>query len=292
MRKPLIAALAAALATLVAQCARAQCTKDTDCKGDRVCQNGECVSQPAPAPAPAPGYVAPSPGYTTAPPPPAIPRGPLSFFQTGYATVGLLLAFHGWGGYTLKDEVANDEEDGDLDNDFVPGFRIAGYGVLSESFHIGGYWTFFKADMTVDPDHGESMDVNVFENMLGLTMKFGARLNERIWLGGATDVGVLFSKGEVSDWGEDLEMKATAGLVLFPRVDLDVLIVDTGAFRLAFTAALGLFVSPINGGHPYDTQDFEDYYQDNWGIDFNGDDYPMRFWLISPSMMLALSLGA
>ena len=47
---------------LVASEAHAQCTKDTDCKGDRVCEGGACVAAPAaPQPAPAPGAVVPAP---------------------------------------------------------------------------------------------------------------------------------------------------------------------------------------------------------------------------------------
>jgi hypothetical protein len=274
---PIIAALAALLSCSSA--ARAQCTKDFDCKGDRVCRDGQCVDA-------RPGQ---SSGYTThqqpapAPSPPR-PRGPLSFFQSGYATMGLLLSFHGWGGWTDENDDIDYEEDGDIDGDFMPGFRIAGYGVLSESFHIGGYWTFFKADLEVDPDDSDlaDSDVTAFMNMLGLTLKFGARLAERVWFGGAADVGLLIAKGELDIlFADDLEMKAMAGLVIWPRAVLDVLLVDTGAFRLAATAALGLFVVPIAGGHPYDTDDFGD-----------DDETKSRFWWLSPALMIGVSAGA
>jgi len=292
MSKLLFASTAAVLATVVVSQAAAQCTKDTDCKGNRVCHNGQCIAPtagPAPAPAPTSGYAAPAAGSTApapAPAPPPVPRGPLSFFQSGYATAGMMLSFHGWGGYTETWEDIDEDFEGDLDSEFMPGFRLAGYGVVSEGFHIGGYWTFFKADMEVDPDDGEKYDINAFQNMFGLTMKFGARLHERVWFGGATDIGLLITKAEVDVFFEDdLEMKPMLGLVLYPRVDLDVLIVDTGAFRLAFTAALGVFVSPISGGHPYDADDFEDYVPD-------GDEVKFRFWWVSPTLMLGLSLGA
>jgi hypothetical protein len=61
--------------------ARAQCTKDTDCKGDRICEAGRCVS-PAHSPAaatraqpPAPPPIAPPP---PPPPAPAAPAGPVA----------------------------------------------------------------------------------------------------------------------------------------------------------------------------------------------------------------------
>jgi hypothetical protein len=54
-RAPLGSAVIAALAAFVAASApfhaRAQCTKDADCKGDRICVQGEC-RQPVGAPAP------------------------------------------------------------------------------------------------------------------------------------------------------------------------------------------------------------------------------------------------
>jgi len=70
--------LGGALASLLfASGAYAQCSKDTDCKGDRVCDSGSCVTPPLPAPPPAPNGAAPAdPTPSTAaaaPPPPAPP---------------------------------------------------------------------------------------------------------------------------------------------------------------------------------------------------------------------------
>jgi len=57
---------------LFASLSHAQCSMDTDCKGDRVCEAGACVtpkSPPAPAVAPAPAAApAPVPEPTLAPP--------------------------------------------------------------------------------------------------------------------------------------------------------------------------------------------------------------------------------
>jgi len=58
-----IALAATALALLWSSHASAQCTKDTDCRGDRICQQGTCVS-PAPPP---PNVSAPAPGPAAAP---------------------------------------------------------------------------------------------------------------------------------------------------------------------------------------------------------------------------------
>jgi hypothetical protein len=47
------------VATFSPALARAQCTKDTDCKGDRICVDGACAS-PAASPAPARERAAPA----------------------------------------------------------------------------------------------------------------------------------------------------------------------------------------------------------------------------------------
>jgi hypothetical protein len=71
-----------ALLCLHASSARAQCTKDTDCKGERVCQKGDCVDPPQvlrpggiaePAPGPGAPENSAAPGATAAPTVPAIP---------------------------------------------------------------------------------------------------------------------------------------------------------------------------------------------------------------------------
>jgi hypothetical protein len=77
----LLGVLLAAAALAAPGVAFAQCTKDTDCKGDRVCERGTCVtpgerSQPPPPPplveAPPPGPVRPAPRQR---PPPASAQG-------------------------------------------------------------------------------------------------------------------------------------------------------------------------------------------------------------------------
>jgi hypothetical protein len=68
------------LVTLHEAAARADCAKDTECKGDRVCERGRCVA-PAAAPPPSPPPPAPPPAPAGPPPkeepaPPAPKPGP------------------------------------------------------------------------------------------------------------------------------------------------------------------------------------------------------------------------
>jgi hypothetical protein len=71
----LVGAAALACAALVGKSALAQCQRDTDCKGGRVCRAGQCADAPAPPPpAPAPPVTAPPPTPgPTAVPGPAVP---------------------------------------------------------------------------------------------------------------------------------------------------------------------------------------------------------------------------
>lgn len=84
----LIATLAfASVAVFGVGSAHAQCTKDTDCKGDRVCNNGQCVDvtlQPSHAQPPAavstvppPPTMSPTQPVIVQPPPAAVPAQPV-----------------------------------------------------------------------------------------------------------------------------------------------------------------------------------------------------------------------
>src|SRR5438876_1212788 len=63
-----LALLTSGSVLLASALAHAGCTKDTDCKGDRVCDAGKCVSPPDATPAiPATDGAAPTPAPGTAP---------------------------------------------------------------------------------------------------------------------------------------------------------------------------------------------------------------------------------
>jgi hypothetical protein len=63
--------LSGASVLLVSTLANAQCTKDTDCKGDRVCEAGKCMSPAALPPAPPAPPGSETPAAAPSPPPPA-----------------------------------------------------------------------------------------------------------------------------------------------------------------------------------------------------------------------------
>src|SRR3954468_7652274 len=76
----LLRALVAVSVLAVPGVALAECTKDTDCKGDRVCERGVCVAPADRAPPARPEYTPPPPPrapparpkYPPPPPPPTV----------------------------------------------------------------------------------------------------------------------------------------------------------------------------------------------------------------------------
>ena len=109
----MIAAIGATLLLVYAAPAQAQCTKDTDCKGDRICSGGSCVAPgsgagdlpPISAPEAGPsGYDQPEPpplqpGAAQPAAPAPAPALPLTW-PTFYGSLGIPLTFHGWGSIT------------------------------------------------------------------------------------------------------------------------------------------------------------------------------------------------
>jgi uncharacterized membrane protein YgdD (TMEM256/DUF423 family) len=86
--RSLILAAATLAVLLLPATAHAQCTKDTDCKGNRVCRMGACEdplpAQPAPYPAPQPAPYPAAPAYAA----PAAPTAPPAYYApppAGYA---------------------------------------------------------------------------------------------------------------------------------------------------------------------------------------------------------------
>jgi hypothetical protein len=278
--------LAMAVMVLQSAAANAQCSRDVDCKGERVCQGGECVDpppppEPAPAPAPAPApvvvYTQPAP-FEPAPPPG--PRGPLEWWKSGYGSVNFSPMFHGWGGGKYEDEESDaDPDDVEMESDFWGGVYIGGYGAISENFHIGGFWAFYAGDgETKDEDGDTWFKQEMKTNVLGLSMKFGGAAAERIWIGGAVDLAAMFTKSEVKS--SSCETETMVGLWLFPRFVLDIMLLNAGSFKLAINTGVGAMVSPIYGGHPLDNSGCGDE-----------PDIKATGWSVGPGLLVGLAFG-
>jgi hypothetical protein len=212
-------------------------------------------SYPAPAqpsyPAPAPGYPAQAPGY----PPPAAAPAPgyptqttgypvqgygapataaavaagAPWFQSGYVHVGGILGFHGWG--SSHASMGSFSSDTTLKGKFLGGVSLSAYYVSSPGVQIGGYFNF---------GNGKINDGDTDQYSLGLSLKAGSRVAERVWLGFAGDLGFYALDSSLS--------KAWYGVEISPRIHLDVLGLDAGGFKMGFFASFGPSVVPYAAG--------------------------------------------
>ncbi len=260
--------------TLVGLDAAAQCSRDTDCKGNRVCLDGKCTEpaapttpappapgyqtpgyqqpapayqqpapgyQPAPAYQPAPGYQQPAPGYQPFAPGyrpayavaavPAAPAGPLQWYQGFYGHLGVILGFHGWGGMSIANTSPS------LTGEFKAGVHMSGYVPLSTSLHLGGYFNYSSGDIKLE-NQGSGGSVDHYS--LGLSLKAGQRMAERIWLGFVGDLGFY----ALDPSGQD----TWYGVELSPRVHLDVLALDLGGAKMGVFATFGPSIVPYVAG--------------------------------------------
>jgi len=207
--------LLALLACLAADEARAQCTRDIDCKGNRICQQGACVDAAAPPAAPPASTQQPPP--VTQPGPVAQPPRTDHYFRRAYGSVGALLVPHTWWGAF---------NDGTADQGFQAGVHVSGLAVLSPRAHLGGYVSWHDLPQ-LDDRHLVG---------LGLAVKAGGMIGDRVWLGFALDFGLLILAGEP---------RTLYGLQLFPRLQVEVAAVDVGGFRMAPFAAVGSMGMPV-----------------------------------------------
>jgi len=291
--------------TIVAysQISAAQCATDTDCKGERVCENGQCVMPPpppapAPAPAPAPVYTQPTPVYTQPAPAPApvVPRGPIQSFQKGYGEISFLMGISSWGKATEAWEEDGEDQFEDVDPPVwkstvkpTAGFRLAGYAVPSPKFHIGGYLALRVGEakkLESDNDTAESGDVwgsktDILSTSLGAAMKFGGQVGERVWVGGAIDIGINFLKIEEFEQNDEIFDQATLlGLELYPKICIDIIALDTGKFKLEIPISIGAIILPVAGRAIVEPDD-----------DNNQTEVKVRIWNITPAITVGVAFG-
>jgi len=292
MTRLVLTSLAAAACLLATFQAAAQCTIDLDCKGDRICEDGTCVDPPAPA-EPPPSQPPPAPTSAPIPsvasgeggPPPAPPPGPpppILPFQSGYAEASLFVSFYTFGGQTWEiDGSTLDDPEFDATTKVLPGIRFAGYGALGESFHLGGYFAIRAGEGTLEPDNDvaramyfeREADSDVKTWGVGVALKAGGRVAERVWLGGGLDAGAHFFL--IEDW-DDADNDTFVGLELFPRIALDIVLVDRAGVRLAIPISAGALIAPI-------------------AVVEAEEDSPrtiVRMWQVAPAATVGLALGS
>lgn len=237
LRRSVVVAVVVGLSMLLwGASADAQCTKDTDCKGDRICRAGAC-GDPVPPSAP-PTEVAPtSPSSAGKPLAPATTCAPAAVDTaqsipepqshndlpsrglrslSGYASIATLASLHSWFGDNGKENLAF-------------GGYVAGHWALNPLFHPG---VFFHAHKF----NGQSDAVSHDGGHLGagVSMKFGGCPTDRIWLGGAMDLGVHIAIGT----------STSAGAEVFPRFEIDGQLVQSGNLKLGLFGSFGPMFAP------------------------------------------------
>jgi hypothetical protein len=194
--------------------AHAQCTKDTDCKGDRICELGRCIT-----PASTPARVA-SPAPPVAPPQPqpvvvylgARPRAPKAV--GGYAAIAALFSFAGHG---------------DLHQiDWRPGVLVSGYGALTNRFHFGGYFAFSETSWSTYSVYERSYYTRTYST--GIALKAGSWIGDRVWLGLQLEQGVRVFTATA--------LETAVGTEVAPRLHVDALVLRRPV-ALGLSAAIG-----------------------------------------------------
>jgi hypothetical protein len=181
---------------------------------------------PPPVAAPAPGYL---PGYE------APPADTSPWYRSGYAHLGGILGFHGWGSAKIEGT------DLPVNGGFWGGVSVSGYYVTSPTVHIGGYFYYGSGKM------GWRDNRYTDQYSVGLSLKVGTMVAGRVWLGLVGDLGfcILGSSDNMEgNW---------YGVEISPRIHLDVLARDDDGFKMGFFASFGPSVVPYVAGSGTET---------------------------------------
>jgi hypothetical protein len=150
----------------------------------------------------------------------------------GYGSLGLALGATGWGQFRVKDH------EGSVDATYgvAPGVHLSGYFAPSEHFHVGGFFSYGSGDGKMS-EGNMSADFDVSRLGAGVALKVGGKLSSRVWLGLGMDAGIHV-------WDPPGDGESLHGLMLFPRLHLDVVAVDAGGFKMGLYAGLGPVIVP------------------------------------------------
>jgi hypothetical protein len=199
----------------------AGCTKDTDCKGARVCEEGRCVA-PSPAPTSEPTPAA-TPAPVVTPAAPAAPAAPdLETMRRAIHAAEVVAARAARprkvvGGYFEASYLYKHSAFGELEG--LPshsGVHLSGHRALTNKIHLGGYFGYTSV--------GEAKLLAA-----GISLKAGSWIRDRVWIGLALNHGVEIITGE----------HAIGLMQLSPRLHLDVLLHRSDSVSVAASLSAG-----------------------------------------------------
>jgi hypothetical protein len=132
---------------------------------------------------------------------------------------------------------------------FLGGVNVAGYVVTSPNVHLGGY--FHYGSSQEDIQGGGGMGSAADHYSVGLSLKAGKRVAERVWVGLVGDLGFyVVSPQGFSNW---------YGLEISPRIHVDMLGLDAGGLKMGFFASFGPSIAPYAAGTIHACQAFAPY---------------------------------
>jgi len=219
-------------------------------------------------------------------------------FQKGYGEIGFIMGVSSFGRLTATVENEDgDVFDGDDPPQFkvrikpTPGVRFAGYAAPSSHFHIGGYVAIRKGVAKKPDPENETADrydyyldkpSDVLFTSLGLATKLGGQAARRLWVGFGLDVGVDFMKIDKLESSDPLEYDESTmiGLELFPKIEFDIIAVDTGKFKLEIPISVGAVIIPVSGRTVMDPDD-----------DNGQTECKFRVWSITPALTVGVAFG-
>lgn len=306
MKRFAISCTIALAVTAIARPGAAQCKTDVDCKGDRICENGQCVTPAAPV---APAPVAPAPATVASPAPkPAFNRNrpksrPIAVFEWGYLEFDVMIGIGSWGQKRIKSDESDIQdafEDAGIDSRSAGtgpygGIYISPRWAASPSFHIGPYFRIGKGEnigvRIEDSDAFEYTDddledVGHLHIGVGASLKFGGLVGSRVWVGGGLDLGYHrtgIEDGEPGIVGID-EPEKYNGFELLPRFCVEIFLFNLSGFKMSIPISVGAAIVPFSKWKASDEE-----VEDTWEDDYEA---YVWAWQIEPVIMFGFAIGA
>ncbi len=272
---------------------RAQCAKDTECKGDRICQQGICAD----------------PSHTNAPQPPILqpvpaqqeviietrtgPNATSAVYDVGYLSTAFVMGMGSWGKLTKKYDDGEDFAEV-LQEGGTPGIRLAGYYVPDAASHLGLYFRAARSTGVTFTDDEDKLtyydnNVKVSHFGVGLSLKLGTQKGKRLWLGLTLDLGYAVEKfkrdidthfdeddNEIESGSENGSKRIDkfSGVELSPNLGMDIFLFNLGNFPVSISLSMGALVIPF----------LERQRGEKTG-------YQQRHWFVSPVINAGISVG-
>jgi hypothetical protein len=158
-----------------------------------------------------------------------------------------------------------------MSSSFMGGMGLGGYYCFGEAFQLGGFFLYEVGRGELNAFGSEyKADLSLLGG--GISLKVGGLVGDRVWLGGQLDFGGGYSSFDRDDSTEEI---TASGLLLAPRFVVDVLAVDTGAFKLGIATSAGLLVVP------WASVDLPSFFSGATGT----------AWVVTPALYVGVMLG-